>query len=90
MSGKHHRIKGGMETMMEKMQNNVEEWSFFIQTAVAFDVYYFSKMDEVHIISDIYMDEAGIPMLITMSQYKMGIKAQTMGADQYLYTTGST
>ena len=25
------------------------------------------KMDEVHIISDIYMDEVGIPMLISMS-----------------------
>ena len=25
-------------------------------------------MDEVHIISYMYMDEAGIPMLITMSQ----------------------
>ena len=27
------------------------------------------KMDEVHIISNIYMDEVGIPMLISMYQY---------------------
>ena len=47
-------------------------------------------MDEVHIILHMYMDEACIPMLVTMTQYKMGIKAQTMGADQYIYTTGST
>ena len=47
-------------------------------------------MDEVHIISDMYMDEVGILMLVIMSQYKMGIKAQTMGADRYIYTTGST
>ena len=25
-------------------------------------------MDEIHIMCDMYMDEAGIPMLITMSQ----------------------
>ena len=36
------------------------------------------------------MDEAGIPMLVTMSQYKMGIKDQTMGVNQCIYTTGST
>ena len=35
---------------------------------VAFGLYYFSKMDEVHIISDMYMDKVGIPMLVTMSQ----------------------
>ena len=47
-------------------------------------------MDEVHIISGMYMGEEGIPMLITMSQNKMGIKDQTMGVDQYIYTIGGT
>ena len=27
-----------------------------------------SKMDEIHIMCDMFMDEAGIPMLITMSK----------------------
>ena len=26
------------------------------------------KMDEIHIMRDMYMDEAGIPMLVTMSK----------------------
>ena len=30
------------------------------------------------------MDEAVIPMLVSMSQIKMGIKGQTMGFDQYI------
>ena len=48
-------------------------------------------MDEVHIISNMYMDKVRIPMLITMSlKIKMGIKAQIMGANQYIYTTGTT
>ena len=47
-----------------------------------FGLYFFSKMDEVHIISDMYMHKASIPTLIIMSQNKMGIKAQIMGANQ--------
>ena len=33
-----------------------------------FFYYGFSKMDEIHIMCDIYMDEAGIPMPVTMSK----------------------
>ena len=74
-----------MVTMMERLERTNEEWSFLIRTEVDFGLYFFSKMDEVHIILDMYMDEARIPMLV-----KMGIKAQIMGVDQYIYTTGST
>ena len=43
-------------------------------------------MDEIHIMYDMYMDEAGIPMLVTMSQkINNGDQAQNMGADQYIY-----
>ena len=57
-----------MVTTVERMERNVEEWSLLIRTAVDFGLYFFSKMDEVHIILDMYMDEAGIPILRTMSQ----------------------
>ena len=30
-------------------------------------LYYLSKMDEIHIMCYMYMDEAGIPMLVTKS-----------------------
>ena len=57
---------------------------------MAFGLYYFSKMDEVHIISYMYIDKAGIPMLVTMHQKIKWGKAQIMGVNQYIYTTGST
>ena len=41
-------------------------------------------MDEVHIISYIYMDEVGIPMLITMSQYKNGDQDSNNGSRSYM------
>ena len=50
---------------------------------MAFDLYYFSKMDEVHIIPNIYMDE-GIPCLYQCLNIQIGIKALTIGADQYI------
>ena len=50
-----------------------------------FGLYLFKKMDEVHIVANMYMDEAGIPMLVELSKIKMGIKAQIMGVDQYIY-----
>ena len=56
MADKHHRIKGEMVTTVKKPKRTVESWSILIQTEVDFDLYYFSKMDEVHIISDIYME----------------------------------
>ena len=74
-----------MVTTMEILERTAEEWSFLIRTTVAFGLYFFSKMDEVHIISYMYMGGEGIPMLITMSQNKMGIKDQNMGVDQYIY-----
>ena len=37
-------------------------------------------MDEIHIKCDMYMDEAGIPMLITMSQYKNGDQGSNNGS----------
>ena len=37
-------------------------------------------MDEVHIISNMYMDEAGIPMLVTMSEYKSGDQGSNNGS----------
>ena len=69
-----------MVTMMERLERIAEEWSILIRTIVAFGLYLFSKMDEVHIISYIYMDEAGIPMLITMSQYKNGDHGSNNGS----------
>ena len=57
-----------MVTTVERLERTVEEWSFVIRTTMDFGLYYFSKMDEVHIILNIYMDEAVIPMLITMSK----------------------
>ena len=46
-------------------------------------------MDEVHIILDIYMDEVGMPMLISMSQYKNGDQGSKNGS-QSIHTTGIT
>ena len=80
MADKHHRIKGEMVTTVEKSERTVESRKLLIGTIVAFDLYYFSKMDEVHIISDIYMDEAGIPMLVSMSQYKNGDQGSNKGS----------
>ena len=37
-------------------------------------------MYEVDIISNIYMDEEGIPMLVTMSQYKNGDQYSNNGS----------
>ena len=43
-------------------------------------------MGEIQIICDMYVDEAGIPMLITMSkEYIMGSRLKNMGFDQYIY-----
>ena len=43
-------------------------------------------MDEIHIMCDMYMDEAGIPMLVTMpKEYIMGSRLKNMGFDQYIY-----
>ena len=50
-----------------------------------FGLYYFSKMDEVHIISDMYMDKVGIPMLVTMSQKINNGDQGSKGFDQYIY-----
>ena len=57
-----------MVKTMDRPERTVEEGSLLIRTVVAFGLYFFSKMDEVHIILDMYMDKAGIPMLVTMSQ----------------------
>ena len=55
-----------MMIMMERLERTAEEWSLLIRNTMAFGLYFFLKMDEVHIISNLYMDKAGIPMLITM------------------------
>ena len=47
-------------------------------------------MDEVHIILDMYMDEAGIPMLVTMSQNKNGDQGSNKWEPINTYTTGNT
>ena len=70
MANRHHKIKGEMVTTVERLERIVEEWILLIRTAVAFGLYFFSKMDEVLIISDMYMDEAGILVLVTIHQYK--------------------
>ena len=75
--------------MVERLERTAEEWSLLIQTTVDFGLYFFSKMDEVHIISDMYMDEAGIPMLVSMSQYTNGDKCSNNGS-RSIHTTGST
>ena len=66
MADRHHMIKGEMVTMVERLERTAEKWSLLIRIAMYFGLYFFSKMDEVHIISYMYMDEAGIPMLATM------------------------
>ena len=71
-------------TKMERLERTTEEWSLLIRTAVAFGLYFFSKMDEVHIISDMHMNEAGIPMLVTMSQYKNGDQGSNNGSRSIL------
>ena len=78
-----------MVTTMERMDRDMKECIFLIRTMVAFGLYYFSKMDEVHIISDIYMDEVGIPMLVSMSQYTNGDRCSNNGS-RSLHKTGST
>ena len=57
-----------MVTTVERLERTAKEWSLLIRTTVNFGLYLFKKMDEVHIISYMYMDEAGIPMLVTMSK----------------------
>ena len=47
---------------------------------VDFGLYYFSKMDEVHIISDMYMDEVGILMLVTKSKINNGDQGSNNGS----------
>ena len=43
-------------------------------------------MDEIHIMCDMYMDEASRPILVTMEKrINNGIKAQNMGVEQYIY-----
>ena len=80
MADKNHRIKGEMVAMVERPQRTTKEWSLLIPTTMDFGLYYFSKMDEVHIILDMYMNEASIPMLITMSQYKNGDQGSNNGS----------
>ena len=46
-------------------------------------------MNEVHIISDIYMEEVGIHMHVSMSQYTNGDQGSNNGS-QSVYRTGST
>ena len=67
MTDRHRKVKGEMVTMVVILERTAEEWSLLIRTAMAFGLYFSSKMDEVHIISNMYMEEAGIPMLVTMS-----------------------
>ena len=57
-----------MVTTVERLERTMEEWSLLVRTTVDFVFYYFSKMDEVHRISDMDMEEARIPMLVIMSQ----------------------
>ena len=66
--------------MVEILERTTEEWSFLIGTAMDFGLYFFSKMDEVHIITYMYMDEACIPMLVTMSQNKNGDQGSNNGS----------
>ena len=68
----HHRIKVEMVTMVEKPERTVEESEAPHSNCSGFWFVLLLKMDEVHIILDIYMDEAGIPMLVSTSQYKNG------------------
>ena len=68
MADRHHRIKEKMVAMMERLERTAEECSFLVQTVVDFGLYLFSKIDEVDIISYMYMDKASISMLIKMSQ----------------------
>ena len=89
MVDRNHTLKGEMVTTLEKLEGNVEEPEFPHSNAVNFSLYYFSKMDEVHIISDIYMDEVGIPMLISMSQYTNGDQISNNGS-RSIHTTEST
>ena len=69
---RHHMIKGEMVTVVERPERTAKEWSLLIRTTMDFGFYFFSKMDEVHIISYMYMEEAGIPMLVTMEKINNG------------------
>ena len=89
MVNRHHRIKGKLVKTVENPDRTVESRRLLILIAVAFDLYYFSKMDEVHIISDIYMDDVGILVIVSMYQYTKGDQGSNNGI-QSLDTTGST
>ena len=41
MSDRHHRIKGEMVTMVERLERTVKEWSLLIRTVVDFGLYFF-------------------------------------------------
>ena len=79
MVDRHHKMKGERLTTMERPEKTAKEWSLLIRTAVDFALYFFSKMDEVYIILDMYMEYAGIHMLVTMSQYKNGDQGANNG-----------
>ena len=80
-----------MVTMVEILERTAEELILLVQTTVSFGLYYFSKMDEVHIISNMFMDEVGISMLATMSQkINNGDQGSNNGSLINTYTTGDT
>ena len=68
MVDRHHRIMGIMVTTVEILERPMEKCIFLVRTTVDFGFLLLLKMDEIHIMCDMYMDEAGIPMLVTMSK----------------------
>ena len=89
MDNIHHRIKGERVTMVEKTEGTVEESKFPHSNCNGFLFVLLLKMDEVYIISNIYMDEAGIPMLVSMSQYKNGDQGSNK-VSRSIHIIGST
>ena len=80
MTNIHHRINGEVVTMVEKLEGTMEDLKFAHLNCSGFGFVLLLKMDEVHIISDIYMDEAGIPILVSMSQYTNGDQGSNNGS----------
>ena len=64
MVDEHHRTMG----IVERLERPAKKLSFLVQTTMDFVFYRFSKMDDINIMCDMYMDEVGIPMLVTMSK----------------------
>ena len=63
MADEHHRILGIMERPVKKHFSLIQD-----MVDLVFVLIWFPSMGEIQIICYMYIDEAGIPMLVTMSK----------------------